>query len=433
MNGQCGLRVQFYTPKPPLPPPPREPRREPTAPARTASWVGSGGPGRPGGTGGFAAAMTAGGIRGGARHDEARTTRFEEPQSRGERGGRGDGRSRSEYQSDGRGGDLGGQRVGSGGVTTGRGSSGGGGGPGSAAVGGYRAERMFSNERGGGVSGAGRSDQGRSTTSHDTAYRELYAALRASDHAQRTHNAHAHAHAHAHVNKHGPRLLCCQHALTPSPGAAPQEPAARRDGRPLPAEQQWLRLRRRILSPLRQRRRRRALHLPWCSGAWPPVVLSAGGRRVLQTCEALGTAERWHGRLWVGWWAAHASGGSQGGGGGPDASNPASPANPAVPASPAFRLERAGEGGPGPAGKQIHAAPSRAAEVPTAARRAAHRAAPRPHRRRGRRSAITRRCRAATARRRRAATAPRRRAATARCRGIVGVQLLRAEVPRWVG
>ena len=181
MNGQCGLRVQFYTPKPPLPPPPREPRREPTAPARTASWVGSGGPGRPGGTGGFAAAMTAGGIRGGARHDEARTTRFEEPQSRGERG---DGRGHSEYRSDGRGGDLGGGRVGSRWGATCRG---GGGGPGGAAAGGYSAERTFSGERGGGVSGAGRSDQGRPTASRDTAYRELYAALRPSDH------AHAHA------------------------------------------------------------------------------------------------------------------------------------------------------------------------------------------------------------------------------------------------
>ena len=126
MNDYCGLRVQFYTPKPPLPPPPlpppplpppppREPPREPPAPARTASWGGSGGPGGPGGTGGFAAAMAAGGIRGGARHDEARPTRFEEPQSRGERGERGDGRGRSEYRSDGRGGDLGGGRVGSGG------------------------------------------------------------------------------------------------------------------------------------------------------------------------------------------------------------------------------------------------------------------------------------------------------------------------------
>ena len=211
------------------------------------------------------------------------------------------------------------------------------------------------------------------------------------------------------------------------PDAVAQEPTARHDGRSLPAEQQRLCLRRRTPPPQRRRqwrrrwRRRRALRLPWCSGAWTLVAFSAGGRRVLQTCGTVGTAERRHGRLWVGWWAAHTAGGSQGGGvpanpASRPVSNPASPANPAAPAAPAFRLEPAGEGGPEPAGKQTHAAPSRAAEVPTAARREAHRAAHLPRRRR----------------RRRAATARCRRAATAHCRGIADVQLLRAEVARRV-
>jgi hypothetical protein len=218
-------------------------------------------------------------------------------------------------------------------------------------------------------------------------------------------NAHARAHAHAHAYTNTVLAVSAAHMRSrPPTHTAAQEPTAQRDGRSPPAEQQQLRLRRRTpprgggggacaCADSTRRWRRRALGLPWCSGAWPPVAFSAGGRRALQTCGAVGTAERRHGRPWFGWWAAHTAGDSQGGRV-PDESNPASLANAAAPAAPAFRLE--------PAAKQTHAAASRAAGVATAARRAAHRAAHRtvhrPRRRRRRRAATARRRRATTAR-----------------------------------